>query len=381
VLRVSLRSLSALVMVAAAVLVGWRVLAPAEVLATVAPPYPAVRPDWPHVTGRTGVAPLIVDGKIRVYASKRQVRADAPIDAETVHTAIWSFRRWPEQLSGVVAASPTVISRWSDGELVAIDGRTGKIVWRADGPKAPGFGGHRTGADTVWGPPGLHLAEDAVLVTAGGRIEAYEVSTGARRWSTTATCADGFTTEGGQYVCSAGAYALATGSPVVSFPAGPYTPVGCDVAASNCTGLRDGAGHGWITDTVNPARAPTLDRPDSTVAAGVVFYRDAGGLRAADPVTGEVLHGYPSDSQVLGDADGRVVLLTGDRRLLTVSPRGGDETAFPLVFDTESRDWDPGRWQVTDGYVAIERLARDRPRDPDTPGYYFSYEPVIIAAL
>ena len=39
-LRLLLRSLFALVVVAAAVLIGWRVLGPAEVLATVKPPYP-----------------------------------------------------------------------------------------------------------------------------------------------------------------------------------------------------------------------------------------------------------------------------------------------------------------------------------------------------
>jgi len=381
VLRLLLRSLFALVVVAAAVLIGWRVLGPAEVLATVKPPYPTAPVVWPHVIGRTPVAPLFVDDRVRVYAAKRQIRADAPANSDTVRTAIWSFRRWPEQLSAVVAAGRTVISRWSDGDLVAIDGATGKIVWRAPGPPASGYAGHRTGADTVWGPEDLRVSGSTVLVTAGGQIFAYEVSTGTRRWTSPTACHNGFTTAGGQVVCPTGAVDVATGSAVASFPAGPYTPVGCDVASSACAGLRDAAGHGWLTTGATPVRAPALDRPDATVAAGLVFYPSGAALIAADPVTGAVRHEYPA-AQVLGVSAGRVVLLTADRRLLAIDPRSGQTvTQYPMAFLTEKLTWDPGRWQVTDRFVAVERLAQDRPADPDTPGYYFSVDTVILAEL
>ena len=82
-----LRSLLALVVAAGAVLTGWRVLGPAEVLDPASTPYPAVADRSPGVLGRTNMAPLIVDGRIRVYASKRQVRADGPADAKAVMTA------------------------------------------------------------------------------------------------------------------------------------------------------------------------------------------------------------------------------------------------------------------------------------------------------
>jgi len=381
VLRVLLRSLFALVVAAAAVLIGWRVLRPAEVLATVRPPYPTTPAVWPHVTGRLPVAPLMVDGRVRVYAAKRQIRADAPINAETVRTAIWSFRRWPEQLNGVVAAGRTVISRWSDGDLVAIDGDTGKIVWRTTGPSAPGYSGHRTGADTVWAPENLRVAGPSVLLTAGGQIFAYEVSTGTRRWTAPIACDNGFTTAGGQVVCPSGALDAATGSALASFPAGPYTPVGCDVAWSACAGLRDAAGHGWLTTGAAPVRAAALDRPDATVAAGLVFYPSGGGLRSVDPLTGAVRHDYPA-GQVLGVAAGRVVLLTGDRTLLAVDPRSGQTLVrYPLAYQREDLLWNPGRWQVTDRFVAVERLGTDRPDDPDTPGYYFSVDTVVLAEL
>jgi hypothetical protein len=51
------------------------------------------------------------------------------------------------------------------------------------------------------------------------------------------------------------------------------------------------------------------------------------------------------------------------------------------VHKREGTDWDPGRWQVTERYVAVERHRPDRPDDPDTPGYYFSADPVVVAAI
>ncbi|GIM93480.1 PQQ-binding-like beta-propeller repeat protein [Paractinoplanes toevensis] len=380
--KVLLRALVALVVAAAAVLVGWRVLAPAEVLAVVKPPYPAAGQALPGVTGRLPVAPLIVDQQIRVYASKRQIRADAPINAKTVRTAIWSFRRWPQQLSGVVAVGPTVISRWSDGALVAIDGRTGTIAWRADGPAAPGWSGHRTGAGAVWRPAGLHVAGDVVLVTAASESSAYAASTGTRLWTASGLCADGFTTGGGRYVCPLGAYDTATGGAVASFPAGPYTPLGCDVAASGCAGLRDGSGRGWLTDGSTPVRAPTLDAAGSTVALGLVFQPTADALVAVDPVTGVAVRRYPAGAQVLGAAGDVVVLLTADRQVMEVSPRSGTVRAtFPAAFGTERPHFDVGGVQVTSRYVAIERLAVARPANPDTPGYYYSADTVLMAAM
>ncbi len=380
-----LRSVCALVVAVAAGIIGWRVLAPAEVLATAAlPPFDISDLSViPGVTGRAGGAPLVVDGRLRVWAAKRQVRADAPVSAPSMLTPSWSYRRWPSQLSGVVAVGSTVISRWSDGELVAIDGATGKIAWRASGPPAPGFEGHRTGAATVWAPPGMHVAGGSVVVIQGQKLAAYAGSTGTRLWSTTvpAGCTDGFTTAGGLYVCSAGAYDTATGLAVASFPAGPFTPVGCAVAASSCTGLRDGDGRGWMVDRAVPRRVPVLDRVGSTVVAGLVIY-PSGGIRAVAP-DGAELWSYPAAAQVLGASDSSVVLLTPGRHLVVVDARSGVVRAdFVLLYGAEKDlGWELGRWQIGDGYVAVERLAEDHPSDPDTPGYYYTEQPVIIAAV
>jgi hypothetical protein len=402
--RVWLRSVGVLVAVVVAGLVLWRVLAPAEVLSSASPPTTPPSSDIsdlsPGVTGTAGVAPLIVDGRVRVYAVKRQVRADMPVSASSVLTSSWSYRRWPEQLSGVVAIGRTVISRWSDGALVAIDGDSGKIVWRASGPPAPGFGGHRTGAATVWAPPGLHVAAGSVVVIQGQKLIAYAGSTGKRLWTTTLPpgCTDGFTTAGGLYICSAGAFEAATGTPVASFPPGPFTPLACDAAASTCPALRDGAGHGWMVDRPRPRRLPQLDRPGSTLAAGLIIYPAAGTLRAVSP-SGADQWTYPFPAQVLGAfprslpgaapaavpgaaAPTSVVLLTPGRHLVVVDARTGLPRAdFMLLYKSETGQWDPGRWQVSGGYVAIERLEKGHPSDPDTAGYYFTERPVIIAAV
>ncbi|GAA0482320.1 hypothetical protein Ade02nite_66730 [Paractinoplanes deccanensis] len=359
-----IRTSLALVVAVAAALIGWRVLAPAEVSSTVAGPSPVAVTRSPGVTGRTNQAPLIVGDAVRVYASKRQTRADTPVDAKSVMTAIWSLRRWPQQLSGVVAVGDTVVSRWADGELIALSARTGKTVWRVStGIGAPAFDGHRTGASTVWAPGDLHTGDGAVLVGGASRVNAYDAATGALRWSEPISCGDAFTTAGGQFVCTEQAFSLATGKAVTGWPAGPHTPLGCDVAASACGGLRDAAGQGWLVTGARPERSAVLDQQGSTVAAG----------RAIAPRPG---------AQVLGASQGRLVLLTDDRHLRIADAVTGAVSAdFALAVDTEKLTWKPGLWQVTDHWVAIERLAADGPASPDKPGHYFTVDTVIIAAI
>lgn len=382
--RVLLRSLLALVLAAASVLVVLRVLRPGDLLASGSTTtYSRQLGRKPGVTGRLNLAPLIVDGRFRVYAAKRQVRADGPVDAKTVYTPRWSFRRWPQQLDGVVASGATVVTRWSDGQLVAIDGRTGKIAWRIPGPAAAGYTGHSTGATTVWSPPGLHVAGGAVVVASGRSLAAYDVRTGVRRWQTAvpAGCTDGFTTAGGQYACPTGGYDLATGQPVASWPAGPFTPVGCEVAASDCAGLRDGASQGWRVDGPAPRRLAELDRPGTTIAAGYVFVTAAdGGLQAVDLKTG-TRRTYAA-GEALGVSDGRLVILQPDRRLHEVELSTGRTVAeFKPAEPGETLDWTPGLYQLVAGHLAIERRAVGGPADPDSYGYYFSAIPVIVCAI
>ncbi|WP_229067810.1 PQQ-binding-like beta-propeller repeat protein [Actinoplanes sp. DH11] len=375
-----LRTVLAVALLVVAGLIGWRVLAPAEVLASATTPYPSAPIIPAGVTGRTSVAPLVVDGRVRVYAAKHQVRADGPVNARTVYTARWSFRRWPEQLSGVTASGPTVVTRWSDGELVAIDARTGEIAWRTDGPDSPGYAGHRTGAATVWAPPGLRLAAGNVVAASDQELAGYDLSTGAVRWRipVAAGCADGFTTVGGAYACAGSVHDASTGAPVSGWPAGPWTPVGCDSDRSGCAGFRDGAGQGWI----DGKRVPALDDPSTTVAAGIVV--GASGDRVTGTGTdGTRIWERSGPARVLGGSGGStVLLLTPENTLVGVDAGTGTETLrFPLAMGTESTLWKAGGYRIAGGYLALERLRTDAPDDPESPIYYLTLDAVIIAAL
>ncbi|GID31527.1 outer membrane protein assembly factor BamB family protein [Paractinoplanes brasiliensis] len=427
--RVLLRSLAALVLTVVAGLIGWRVLAPAEVLSAASTPYPNPSVGVAQVTGRANMAPLIVDGRMRVYAGKRQVRADGPVDARRVSTARWSLRRWPVEVSGVVASGTTVISRWSDGLLIAIDGRTGKEVWRVPtGLPSPGYEGHRTGASVVWAPPGLWVSDQFVLVKGGQRLSAYEVGSGARRWSVEvpAGCDDGLTTRGGQFLCGTAGFSVSTGEAITPYVVGPLTPLSCVIGFSECAALRDGQGRGYLTSpsagaepaaaagpdadtgldptsspkatpdpkatptssprsiaTSNPQAGPTAD-PQATPKPGSPgpLRREPGLDNSEMSVTGTGLGRVPPGDLLLGVSRGRMVVLTASRHLqIRHAGRGGVEAEFPLAVDTEKLTWKPGLWQVTDDWVAIERLTEDGPADPEAPEHYFTVDTVIIASL
>ncbi|AEV88911.1 serine/threonine protein kinase [Actinoplanes sp. SE50] len=373
----------AVLLLLATILVGWRILRPAEVLATAKSPYPPLVVSAPGVVGRLNVAPLLVEDRLRVYAAKHQLRADEPVDSKGVNTAHWSLRRWPAQLSGVVAAGSTVVSRWSDGAIVALDARTGKIAWRAGGPQAPDYAGHRTGAATVWSPPGLRVAAGAVLVLQDQRLTAYDMGTGAVRWqvSTPAACADGFTTAGGAFVCGSGAFDGATGAVLPGWPAGKFAPVGCAVASSGCAGLRDGAGHGWLTGRVAPVRSVALDDPDATVAGGIVV-STANGVVTGHRPDGSAAWGWSGAGRVLGGVPGRILVLTDDHFLVGLDSADGRERyRFHLAFRKENDQWSLGGQMIGDHYLALERLNPKPPADRESPTYYFTTDTVLMVGL
>jgi outer membrane protein assembly factor BamB len=368
----------------ATVLVGWRILKPAEVLATAKTPYPPLVIAQRGAFARINVAPLIFQDRLRIYAAKHQVRADDPIYAHGVNTTRWSLRRWPAQLSGVVTDDTMVITRWSDGVVVGLDGRTGNVAWRAEGPDAPDYAGHRTGAPTVWNPPDLRVSSGTVLITAGQELIAYDVSTGAERWRATAPadCANDFTTAGGVYVCGNTSYALTTGQPVAGWPTGPFTAVGCPVGSSNCLGFRDGAGHGWRTSLLQPRRAVALDTPGTTVAGGIVV-----------GVQGRVVTGYRDDgtkvwswngmAKVLGGPPGRLLLVTPKNDLVALDPSTGlRQYRFRLAASKrEESDWNVGAVQVSEHYMAIERLRKGGSKDPESPTHYFTASMVLLVSI
>ncbi|AGL21338.1 PQQ-binding-like beta-propeller repeat protein [Actinoplanes sp. N902-109] len=309
---------------AAAALIGWRVLGPAEVSHTATTAAPVARLLPAGVTGKTTMAALIVAGQVRVYAGERLVKADAPVEAKTMYTPRWSYRRWPARVSGVVASGTTVVSRWTDGLLVALDARTGEVLWKADGPAADGFTG-RTGSDAVYAPPGLYVSGTTVMVAAEGRLIARSVADGTQVWTVAADCPAGSVDDSGHLVCG---------------------PLGYDVA----TGQR---------------RPPTPAQLQLTATSDAVTARGSAAWR------------WPGQAVVLGVRGQRVVLLAGQTLVELDARTGVQLRAFPLYTDNERVEpWRPYRWQLTDTWLALER------RRPGTKADdYYTTDPVIIAAL
>lgn len=405
-------ALVAVLAVVASVAVVARVLAPAEVETVARDPYPEAPAPTVGVIGRLPVTPLVVDGRLRVYAGTRQVYADQPVTGRHRVTPFWSYRRWPATLVGVLAEGTTVVSRWSDGKLVALDARTGRVAWRADGP-VPGSvpKPRRTFAATVWDPAGLHVARTAdgleVLLAAGpGAVGGYALADGRRLWR--ADVGRGCRTDVGSTASGdlvgvdncAGPAAVelrdaGTGAVRTRWrpPDAPgqlvVTPVGCRDGHSGCRGLRTagpGGEHsrGWlVTDPGQPVAAPGLDAPGSVLDGERVVDTSDGVVVGRSPRTGEELwrRADVHPARVLAQEPGRVHLLTDRRELVTLDPlTGASRSEFVLDVGRDGIGWRPGRAYAVDGYVAVERVREHATEADDDQGWFLMAEPVLLAA-
>ncbi|MGW4500132.1 outer membrane protein assembly factor BamB family protein [Micromonospora sp. NPDC004336] len=412
-------ALLAAVAVAATV---YRVLAPAEVSTPARGAYPPAADPVAGVVGRLPVAPLIVDGRLRVYAAHRQVYADRPVDGRRRTTPYWSYRRWPAELDSVVASGTTVVTRWSDGRLVALDARTGRVAWEADGPAPVGERAvRRTGAATVWDPRGIFVARAVdgrqVVAAAGARwLRAVDLADGRELWRSDTTASvptgDGSDPAGCRAVVGAtgsGRFVIVdscAGPAVVEFrdavtgavglrwrPPGAgdrlvATPVGCESGRTGCTGLRtaapgDDAGRGWLLGAGEPVAAPALDRPDAELVGGTAVAVVDGVPVGRSARTGAELWRRPDlpGARLLAVQPDRVHLLTETNDLVTLDPAtGAQRSFFALNAGSDGVGWAPGAAYAADGFVAVERLRE--PVDPagDDQRYYLTSEPVILAA-
>ncbi|TBL31644.1 pyrrolo-quinoline quinone [Verrucosispora sp. SN26_14.1] len=401
---------SVAVMVAVTAITAYRVLAPAEVSTTARGEYPAAADREAGVVGRLPVAPLIVDGRLRVYAAQRQVYADGPVDARHRGTPYWSYRRWPAEVSGVVADGTTVVSHWSDGKLVALDARTGRVAWQVDGPvPAEGWTARRTGAGAVWSPAGLfHTGAggaSTLVVSGPERLAAFALDDGRLLWSTEVDddCrSDVGTTTNGRFAvvdrCGGPAVVefldVRTGTPVDRWePPGAaaewsVTPVGCVTEGVRCGGLRvtgpgDDGGRGWLLAADGPVAAPALDPTDAELhgewvvraADGVVTGRSA---RDGDEVWRRADLGAVRIVAVQPD---RVHLLTETNDLITVDPATGVERSrFVLNVGADGVGWAPGAAYASGGYLALERLRQPPVPEADDQRYFLTSEPLVLAA-
>jgi outer membrane protein assembly factor BamB len=412
-------ALAVLLGLVAAGAVGYRVFRPTETVTPARESYPAARIAATGVSGELPRAPLIVDGRLRLYAAKRQVWADSPVAARTETTPFWSYRRWPAEVVGVVLSGVYAVSKWSDGELVAIDVRSGTPVWRTRSPVATtGYLGGPTGATTVYAPPDLYTgrtyAGQDVVVSAGTHtLMAFDAASGTPLWSTNAAtrCRTGGFTGPGFYAdtdsCAGDRallrrYDLASGrslpdwQPPQARSGWEIVPLGCAVGRSDCAAARtfdDGRrDRGWLFGAAGSdvTEAPAL-APPSTWLAGD---RAVGGTPGDPPDVLELSARSVYDNRLLwtwrapaGSVDSSAVrivaagpdavyLISHQRTLVVLDPATGLEVVrTPLDrFGAEPQVWTAGFVYAHDRYVAIERL-----RDPGAAEPYLGLRPVLIA--
>ncbi|MFG2104152.1 PQQ-binding-like beta-propeller repeat protein [Micromonospora echinaurantiaca] len=404
-------AVAALLVLAAIAVTVYRVLAPAEVSTVARADYPPAATPAVGVVGRLPVAPLIVDGRLRVYAGHRQVYADRPVDGRHRTTPFWSYRRWPAELDGVVASGTTVVSRWSDGRLVALDARTGRVAWRADGPEPVGDRMvRRTGAAVVWEPRGLLATRAAdgreVVISSGdGTVRGFGLADGRQLWRAEVdpTCRDtvGATAAGRLVTVDACAGPAAvefrdagTGAVAGRWrPAGAgedltVTPLGCRTGRVGCTALRtagpgDGTGRGWLLGSGEPVAAPALDPANAELVGEQAVALVDGVLTGRSARTGAELWRRPElgSGRLIVVQLGRVHLLTEANDLVTLdSATGVQLSRFPLNVGSDGTGWTPGAVYADGRWVAVERLRRPVDPDGDDQRYFITSEPVILAA-
>lgn len=432
-------AIALLVLVAVALTV-YRTLRPSEDLRRANAPLPSMEEAPPLSFGELGAAPLIVEGRLRVFAEQRRVWAETPVTATRQVTPHWSFRRWPAESVGVVAVEPPflwggpalVITKWSDGAVVALDSATGGVVWqvRVEPDPEETYRGRRTGGHAVYTPEGMFTALTAddgrsVLLVAGkDQVHAYDPFTGTQRWERSFAGEPGChrvdwtgeTTYVVKNTCSTPAvleiFDVATGAPLGQWrppgaSAGPgreanwFTqPVGCQLGRSRCRLFRASAAadvisaadaakgvQGIVADVwslgVTGAIAPEPGvESDSPMVSGGVRVEPMlnGYVWAHARGTGELLW-VSSRPMMLLAVDGSLAYLADrDRDLVAVDLATGEVKSLLNPPPKYGTNWLAGHVYVHDGFLAIERLASGRESDDDVH-YYYAPNPVLLVGL
>jgi hypothetical protein len=420
--------------------VGYRVLAPAETAVGAQGEYPERPAAQPMRYGELTSAPLIVDGRLRVYADPRRVWADATLTGRTESTPYWSYRRWPAEVAGVVAVEGNyegvalVIVKYSDGMVVALNPRSGGIAWQdqAKASEGEGFDGRRTGAATVYQPAGIFTARSstdggAVLVVAGGdEVIGYNPWNGKRRWEFTFTehpgCHDtdwtGETTYVVKDTCAAPSilqvFDVATGKLMQKWQppgasAGPAEeanwlaePISCVRGHSGCgliraspspealTAKQANAQLGGVEASVwrlnydGSVSPEPLAKGEVTFLLGATLIQQSGDdhayVRGVDSVTGKAWTSKEHGLRLVAANLLGAYAITLDLHLVVLHPTTGVELSRTDLRKREGELWQPGFVHTAGRFVVVERITGGVPAEPDDR-YYVGPTPVVLAGV
>jgi outer membrane protein assembly factor BamB len=438
--RRTLTGLFVVVVVAAMGITSYRTLKPAETVSRANKPVPSPEPIKSIQYGELPSAPLIIEGRLRVYTEQRRVFADTPVTALREMTPHWAYRRWPAEVVSIVAVEKpasgvglsVVITKWSDGEIVALDAEKGDIVWqvRIDPADGETFKGRRTGAKTMYAPDDLFVTASAVdkqpIVIATGKdvVQAIDPADGDVRWThsfaATGGCRSNDWTGADAYfvknTCTKPAtleiYDAGTGvllntwrPPGASIGPDNVTnwflePASCQLGRSGCAVFKaaptgdvvsyaDAAsGVGTITaaywslgadHVVRPE--PVADKDNVVVVGDVLAEQVTGGyIWAFSRTTGQRLWMSEVAGRLIGGDQRNVYLINSEYQLLVLNLETGAVTS-----STELRIRPEDRFVFSEyylhaGYLVIERLQTTKESEIDDK-YYFSMNTVVLVGI
>ena len=383
-------------------LIAYRVLAPHETLTTPTVAYPEVQvitDERPFSELRA--APLVVEGRLRVYAEKWRVWADAPVGERYESTPYWAYRRWPAQVVGVAVApapnGPVVITQWSDGDLIALDARRGAIAWRAKAPVAQReYDGRRTGAAVVYDPRSLLTArsgeQTVLLVTSPNRVSGFDVGTGKELWqrALTGDCEPvAWTGSGLVAVPDCGQPSVRfldalTGTEKSSWsspnPAIPPSPSLCELNRSECR-LISVRYQTWLLGADASLDAVPSLETNAQLAGERVIYQTGTGVAARRLTDTSPLWNWNGKGRLISADSAGVYLITDDRTVLELSPATGHLLAVGCASSAPNEGWQLGHVHPTGGpYLALERITNESPRSDDQQ-YFYGPRPVALVEL
>ncbi len=392
------------------------VLRPGSQLSTAEAPYPAPAAASIGVVAQLRATPLILDRRLRVFATKNDVWAE-PVAAPDGTDSYWSYHRWPAEVVGVVTfgaadtALSVVVVKWSDGQLVALHAERGDIAWttQVQTKDSDEYWGRRTGTHTVYGDETLFSLYSArsgsspVVISSGDtKVDAFDPISGRQLWSVELPPCHGVDWTGEQVfatiLCSDRLHTMHFYEAGTGRPIGAWVPPGvssssapaerswirwltaCRTESSECQGFQVGPDETWrIQADGSVTKEPVASSDiDDVIAGDVVVRRTGGQVSGLRRDTGDEIWQIALESRgsAIATSADAVYLLTSANELACLDARTGTVRAtVPLPGGTT---WKAFSMYATDGFVVIERLKPGAGERQGDSAYYYGSRPVVL---